>query len=106
MAGIRAGTLIAHTSEIVIFETAFTLERSYKHSKASIRETLQELISMRSLKLPHKERLHDSRDYYLQYNVSFADAYHAVLCIEEGLNPVISFDHDFDRIPGLSRAEP
>lgn len=106
MAEIRAGRLTVHTSEIVIFETAFTLERSYKHSKASIRETMQELISMRNLKLPRKDRLHEALDNYLQYNVSFADAYHAVLCIEEGLSPVLSFDHDFDRLAGITRVEP
>ena len=42
---------------------------------------------------------------YERSNVDFGDAYIAALALESD-GQVISFDRDFDRIPGVTRVEP
>lgn len=34
------------------------------------------------------------------------DALHAAIVLDEGLDGIISFDRDFDRIPGIRRVQP
>lgn len=103
---IEAGEVVAHTSDIVLFEVFFTLERRLKRPRSEIRDALLSLITLPGLRLARKSRMLAAFDTYVQHSVSLADAYHAVLCIEEGWSPVISFDRDFDRIEGVTREEP
>ena len=103
---IVAGDLVAHSTDIVIFETIFTLERHYRHPKVQIRDSIRRILSLRGLRIARKDLLNSALDYYVQYNVSFPDAYHALLCMENGWSPIVSFDRGFDRIEGLVREEP
>ena len=45
-------------------------------------------------------------DLYVDQNLPFADAYHAVLMERLKLVEIVSFDADFDRVPGIRRVEP
>jgi predicted nucleic acid-binding protein len=45
-------------------------------------------------------------DIYERYRLDFADAVAAAHVELEGLPHVISFDGDFDRVPGITRLEP
>lgn len=45
-------------------------------------------------------------DYYVEQNVSYADAYNAAWMQGEGIAEVDSWDREFDRIAGLMRIEP
>ncbi len=56
--------------------------------------------------LQGKRRFERVFNYYVDLNISFADAYHAVLMEDLKLTTIISFDRDFDRVPGLQRLEP
>ncbi len=56
--------------------------------------------------LPGKRRFRKVFDLYVDLNLPFADAYHAVLMEQLKLNTIVSFDGDFNRIPGLKRIEP
>jgi predicted nucleic acid-binding protein len=71
-----------------------------------IRDSLLPLIDLPNIVLPGKQRFHQVFDYYVDLNVSFADAYHAVVLLHRGLDEVLSFDRHFDRIPGITRIEP
>lgn len=42
---------------------------------------------------------------YLASPLGFADCYHVMLMHRLGITEVLSFDTDFDRIPGLRRRE-
>ncbi len=67
------------TADTVIFETVFTLERVYKQSKEAIRDAFLPLIQLPGIVLPGKRRFRRVFLYYTEKNISFADAYHAVL---------------------------
>ena len=57
--------------------------------------------------LPGKRHLRRVFDLWVeQPRLSFADCYHAVLVERLGLAGIVSFDQDFDRLPGMNRTEP
>lgn len=96
----------AHTADTVILEVVFTLERHYRRSKAEIRDALLPLIELPGLQLPGKRRWRITLDLYVNLNLPLADAYHAVLMTHLNTTEIVSFDHHFDRIPGIVRREP
>jgi predicted nucleic acid-binding protein len=71
-----------------------------------IRAVLLPLIELPGIVLPSKRRLRETFDLYVTLNLPFADAYHVILMRQMKLTNVISFDRDFDRVPGITRIEP
>jgi predicted nucleic acid-binding protein len=106
LARVEAGELVAKTNELVLFETVYVLQSFYRMSKAAIAEALLPIIALPSLKIPNKARLRKSFDWYARYNLSFADAYLAVLTQQQKLPELVSFDQNYDRVPGVPRTEP
>lgn len=94
------------TSSLVIFETIFTLQNSYKVSRQQIRELILPIIALRGLHLPGKNTYYQAFDFYITKNISFADAYNAAYMLSEGISNIYSWDKDFDRIEGVMRLEP
>lgn len=94
------------TSMMIVFETVFLLERRYKVPKATVRELVWDVLSMRGVQLTGKALCSQAFDLYVEKNVSFADAYSAVYMQSRDLTEIYSWDADFDKIPGLSRIEP
>ena len=103
---IEEGLVRVRTSDIVIFETVFTLQRWARQPKDQIRDVLLRIIDLPGIVLPGKRRLHKAFDLYVSRNIAFADAYHATLMAQLKLREIVSFDTDFDRVPGLTRTEP
>jgi predicted nucleic acid-binding protein len=103
---IEAGELTVHSADSVVMETVFTLQRHYHVPKAQIRDWLVPIIMLPSIHLPHKRRLIEVFSLYVDKNVSFIDAYHAVLMRALGLDTIVSFDRRIERIPGIRRVEP
>ena len=103
---IEDGELKARISDTVVFETVFTLERHYRQPKAKIREALVALIELTGIVLPGKAQLRRAFELYIELNLPFADAHHAALMEHLQLEEIVSFDREFDRIPGIRRVEP
>ncbi len=106
LARVERGELKVRTADTVIFETVFTLQRHYRQPKAKIRDALLLLIELPGIILPGKRHLRKVFDLYVDLNLPFADAYHAVLMKRLNLNEVVSFDEEFDRVPGVTRRAP
>jgi predicted nucleic acid-binding protein len=102
---IEAGRLRVRLSHTVIFEVVFTMERSYGLTKSEIRDALLPLIELPGITLPGKRLLSDTLDLYVERNLPFADASHAVLMLHEGIADIFSFDRHFERVPGIRRLE-
>src|SRR3954468_24910945 len=103
---VERGDVQARISDVVVMELVFTLQRSYKQPKAQIRDVLLALLDLPGLELPGKRRYRKIFDLYVEQNISFADAYNAVLMQQLGIAEVASFDRDFDRVAGVRRSEP
>lgn len=94
------------TSSLVIFETIFTLQRTYKVPRQAIKEQILSIISLRGVHLPDKSIFYKALDLYATKNISFADAYNAAYMISEEVFNAYSWDKDFDKIDGIVRIEP
>jgi predicted nucleic acid-binding protein len=103
---IERGEVKVRTTELVIFETVYTLQKLYKQSKSAIRDALFPLLEMPGIVLPSKKRLRETFDIYVAFNISFPDAYHVVVMKQLKLTEIVSFDREFDRVPGITRIEP
>lgn len=106
LARVERGELKIRISDTVVFETVYTLERFYKVPKHDIRSALLPLIALPGIVLPGKRWLDNVFSYYVDYNIPFADAYHAVQVERFQLAQIVSFDRDYDKIPGMQRVEP
>ncbi|MGE3271729.1 MAG: PIN domain-containing protein [Chloroflexota bacterium] len=103
---IERGELEARLSDMVIFETVFTLERSYSVPKAQIRDALLALLALPGLALQGKRRYQRIFDLYVDHNLPFGDAYIAAEMEYAEATALYSFDREFDRLPGVTRLEP
>ncbi len=106
LARIERGELRARTADTVVFEVVFTLQRSYRQPKMTVRDAVLPLLALPGIVLPGKRRFVDVFDLYVDRNISFADAYHAVLMRSLGLDEIVTFDRELDRVPGIKRTEP
>jgi predicted nucleic acid-binding protein len=106
LARVERGELEAQLSDMVIFETVFTLERSYKVPKAQIRDAILALLALPGLLLPGKRRYVRIFELYVEHNLPFGDAYIAAEMERHGATEIYSFDKEFNRLPGITRLEP
>lgn len=103
---IEGGDLKVRTCDTVIFETAFTLQRSYKQPRDRIADALLPLIELPGIILPGKRLFRRAFALYRSASpIGFADCYHAALMERLGITEILSFDTDFDRLPGIKRRE-
>jgi predicted nucleic acid-binding protein len=97
----------AFITETVLAELAATLasRRAGALSREEIARFLGPLLSSPSVHLADKSIWRRALEIFWRYSVDLADAHQAALCERDG-GEVISFDSDFDRIPGVRRIEP
>jgi uncharacterized protein len=100
---IEEGSVKVRTSDTVIFETVFTLQKAYRQPKVAIRDAVVPLIALPGILLPKKRHYRKVFSLYVAANLPFADAYHAVLMEQLHLTEIVTFDTDFDRITGITR---
>jgi len=104
---IQKGELIVRTADTVVFETVFTLQSFYHAPRTAIRDGLLPLLELSGIILPGKDSFREVFELYVSHpRISFADCYHAVLAKRLGSTEIVSFDRDFDRLPGITRIEP
>jgi predicted nucleic acid-binding protein len=94
------------TSSLVIFETVFTLQKTYKVPRQQIRTLLTPIIGLKGLRLPGKNIFYRAFDLYITHNISFADAYNAAYMLADGVSEIYTWDTEFDKIEGVTRLEP
>ncbi len=94
------------TSPMVIFETVFTLQKRYRVPRDQIRDSLQDILSLRGFQLVNKHLYQRALDLFASKNVSFADAFNAIYMRSQGLSEIYSWDADFDKLEGFDRLEP
>jgi predicted nucleic acid-binding protein len=103
---VAEGTEQVVTTPLVVFETVFLLQRTYKLGKAEIREKIADILSLQGVQLAERALCLTALDYYVEQNISYADAYNAAWMRGEGIAEIYSWDREFDRVAGLTRIEP
>jgi predicted nucleic acid-binding protein len=105
---IERGKQIAWTSELVVAELVWVLssKQGYQLPRERIFSLLVPLLSLPSLKVPHKRLYPRIFDLYVRLPIDYVDAYHAALIQHRSEHELYSFDTDFDHVQGLTRREP
>lgn len=107
---VQRGEEKLFTCEAIITEVVYVLSSHrapYRLNQEEIRARLQPILTLRGLKLPQKRVFLHALDLYVSYPfLDFEDALAAAHLENQGLTEIISYDSDFDRIPGLQRIEP
>jgi predicted nucleic acid-binding protein len=106
MIHIRRGEVTAQTNALFISEVVYTLQTFCRVPKTTIVESLMPLITLPNLRISAKGRLRRALERYTGYNLSFVDAYLAVQVREQQIPELVSFDRNYDRVPGSHRVEP
>lgn len=102
---IDKGDLSVHISWLVIFEAVFVLQNSHRLPKTEITAKLLPILSAKNVVFENKDLLRQTFKYYIDKNISFADAYHASLMNKKKINRIYSFDRDFDKFAKIKRFE-
>ena len=98
------------TCEAVIAEVVYVLSSRqglYRLSNEEIKVRLIPILMLRSLRLPQKRVYLEALDLYASSPfLDFEDALAAAHMRRNGVAEIMSYDRDFDRVPGLRRVEP
>lgn len=101
------GRVLLHTSILTIAEIVWTLESYYGLRHQDVRDKVIGILNTPGLQVESAELLAQAMGLYVDENVDFVDAYHALWMREQGLSKVITFDtKHFGRIPGIAPLTP
>ncbi len=103
---VESGEEHVETSLLVVFETVFALYRTYRISKARVRDLMIPLLGMKGLHVPDRQLCVDALNLFVTRNISYTDAFNALYMRERGISEVYTWDRDFDRVKGIQRVEP
>ncbi len=91
--------------DIVIAEIVWTLGRFYKWNKTKIIEFLLVLLKRDNIEF-NENLIFATFNTFLKHNIKYTDSYISELMRISKVKGVYSFDHDFDKTPGIKRIEP
>lgn len=94
------------TTQAVIFETVFTLQRFYKVPRERIRDLVLPIVTLRGVQLPNKPLYERAFSLCVEKRISLPDAWKAAFMAAQGLSEIYTWDMDFDAIVGITRIEP
>jgi len=103
---VERGEITLLIDEIVIAETVWVLHSFYGYPNRDIARVIQELLSHSGLEAGDKPGLLAALSLFADKNIDFADALVAVHMGKQGEQEIFSFDHHFDRLPGIIRRSP
>jgi predicted nucleic-acid-binding protein len=96
-----------YLADTVVFETVFTLEKSYGFSRPVIRIALLGLLDLAGIVVSDRTLLEEAFQRWVEErSLSYADSYHLSLAKHLGLAEIISFDRKLGKEPAVRRIEP
>lgn len=106
---VKAGDEEVVTSEVILHEILYVLSSKahygLSHDEAAAR--LRPILMLRGMKLPRKRLYLRALDLYgSSAFLDFGDAVCVAHMESQGIEEILSYDTDFDRIPGIKRVEP
>lgn len=98
------------TCEAIVTEVVYVLSSNrapYRLSHEEVRARLLPILTLRGLRLSQKRVYIRALDLYASSPfLDFEDALAAAHMGQRGIKEILSYDRDFDRVPGLVRLEP
>lgn len=107
---VQRGEEELFTCEAIVSEVTYVLSspRSpYRLTHEEIRARLMPILTLRGMRLPQKQVCLHALDIYADApSLDFEDALAVAHMEHVGATEIVSYDRDFDRIPGIHRIEP
>lgn len=105
---LETGQEDALLTEATLAEVVYVLSSPRRHHlpRADIAAYLAGIIALPGVSIAHKGMYLRALDLYTAFNVDFEDALIAAHMERTGVKTIVSFDREFDRIPGVTRREP
>jgi predicted nucleic acid-binding protein len=98
----------ATTTEAVLAEVVYVLTspRWYRVPREQVNPLLRPLLTAPGLRIANKSVYLRALEMFVAHRfLDFEDAITAAFA-EGGEHAIVSYDHDFDRVPGVTRVEP
>jgi predicted nucleic acid-binding protein len=104
---VEAGSLTLRAPDTVIADAVFVLAstRLYALPRQLVRDKLAYLVSLPAFVVHNRRLLLRALDVFAWVNVDFGDAMIVAAMEHRNAGAVYSYDHDFDRFPGITRRE-
>jgi predicted nucleic-acid-binding protein len=102
----QKGKISLKMISITVVEVVWVLESFYSYSKSQIAETLTQFLFSDGLTVESLDLIIEALALYQKRNLDFADALLSVVSLRNEHPIIYSFDHDFDRVTGITRLEP
>lgn len=102
----QKGKISLRLISLTVAEMVWVLESFYNYSKSEIAETLAQFLISDGLTVENLDLIMEALALYQKKNLDFADAFLSAVSLQEDHPAIYSFDHDFDRITGITRMEP
>ena len=106
---LETGEAEAQLTEVVLLEAVQVLSSRvlYNLPRAEIARDLAVIIRLRGVRLPTKARSLRALELYAATPaLDFVDALLVAYAERQTPAAIVSFDQDFDRVPGITRQEP
>jgi predicted nucleic acid-binding protein len=103
---VERGDEAVWTSEIIVSEVVYVLNRVYHAPRHDIAAKLLPLLRLGALRLPNKRLYPRVFQLYQSTNLSYADCHSAALIESRGESEQYSYDEGFKKVPTLTRLEP
>lgn len=98
------------TTETIIAEATYVLTSSrlpYQLTHREIRDRLIPIVMLDGLRMPQKEACVSALEIYASFPyLDFEDALAVAYMKQRGIEEIVSYDADFDRVVGIERTEP
>ncbi|MBI2465559.1 PIN domain-containing protein [Candidatus Shapirobacteria bacterium] len=101
---VRDGSKQFYLPGIVVAEIEWVLRSVYKRETTQIIEFVDSIVGMNNLVVFSDININKSLDYFRKYNIKMIDA--MIASIMDGSDMIVSYDRDFDKLPGIKRVEP
>lgn len=92
-------------TDVSLVEIVWVLDSHYQIAKREIVGKLQTLLLLDVIEA-NKSLLSDALDIYWSHNIDFIDAYIAAYAKGKGIDVIVSYDRDLDKVTDVTREEP
>ena len=107
---VKQGQEELFTCEAIVAEITYVLSSPrarYQLSHGEVRDRLLPILALRGLKIPQKRTCLRALDLYASSPVlDFEDALAVAHMEQRDVAEIVSYDKDFDRLPGIRRTVP
>lgn len=99
------GKYILVLAPVLLLEITWLLHSFYKQKKDSVVIILKKMLNFPNFEVLEKELVEKMISLYENSNVDLTDCYLVAQMQGKRIDQIFSFDHHFDKLPGIKRLE-